>query len=63
MLFTSAAIDVADHSRGMEKIMLAINNLLIIAFIFLSPPESEKLLCDCVWLLLSAEAMPKEMKS
>jgi hypothetical protein len=37
MLFTSAAIEVAAHSKGMEKIMLTINNLLIIAFIFLPP--------------------------
>jgi hypothetical protein len=50
MLFTSAAIDVADHNKGMEKIMLAINHLLIITFIFLPPPESEILLSVFVCL-------------
>ena len=50
MLFTSAAIEVADHNKGMEKIMLAINHLLIIAFIFLPPPESEILLSVFVCL-------------
>jgi hypothetical protein len=50
MLFTSAAIEVTDHSRGMERIMLAINIFLIIALIFLTPPEPEILLAVFVCL-------------
>jgi len=53
---------VADHNKGMEKIMLAINHLLIIAFIFL-PPLNLKFCYLFLFVYLPfAEAMPKEKK-
>jgi hypothetical protein len=59
MLLTSAAIDVADHNSGMERTMLAIKKLLIIAFISFTSPYNLKIALCLRLYLLSAEEMPR----